>query len=241
MSTARDGSAENATSAVGSDSTATRPSSSKLPGLRNALSHAREAEASQRALGRAATPTTDSDVEDNTTTDSEMNNDNSNSSSINSNSTFSSTVPTTNYAGQEEEGEDVDDEDESDQEEEEEEDDRVIEIESYVYHNGQKKMKKSQYTKGDLEKKMEANPKYASDWKKLIDQFDRKWMQQRKIFVESYVYQVSKISNEFVSLAYEPCTPTASFRHQQTHLFEFIRALVLEIVLTNIILAHSEW
>jgi hypothetical protein len=167
--------------------------SRKLPGLRDALSHA-------QSLNTAANAELDHKNSTGADSNSSSNSSNSISSTASPGSTMSTithtmkaTITTNDDVDEAEEVDDEDEEDEDDEDEEEEEDDdRTIEIESYVYHAGQKKMKKSKYTKEDLAKKMETNPKYADDWKKLIDQFDRKWQQQRKIFVESYVYQSGK-------------------------------------------------
>jgi hypothetical protein len=69
---------------------------------------------------------------------------------------------------------------------------RKISVDSYVIKNGTKTVVQRVYTQEDLEKKKEGNPKYADDWQKLISQFDERWMEQRKIAIDSYVIKDGK-------------------------------------------------
>jgi hypothetical protein len=69
---------------------------------------------------------------------------------------------------------------------------RKISVDSYVIKNGTKTVVQRVYTLEDLEKKKEGNPKYADDWQKLISQFDERWMEQRKIAIDSYVIKDGK-------------------------------------------------
>ena len=69
---------------------------------------------------------------------------------------------------------------------------KKISVDSYVIKNGTKTVVQRVYTLEDLEEKKKSNPKYASDWQKLIDQFEDRWVEQRKISIDSYVIKDGK-------------------------------------------------